>query len=380
MCTSGGQNVPRPRMRSLTLPPHVHMVRAGGREYFYYHPYRGTKRAGTREKLPGCPQNPDGSLNAEWWATYRRLNNDPEPAPRTNTFAALSAAYRASPEWAAVAASTRRDYTRYAAIIENAWGDADVRGVEPLHVLALRDSYADVPPPDPKAYTKPLSEYRDRSGAANGLLRLLSAMLSWGVLRGFRNDNPAKHVPKLEAGGDGYPFWPMRAIEHYRKHGKAHLWWVVAHALYTGQRQSDVLGMMRSHVKDGSISVVQEKTGKRLWIPMHRDLLTIHAQMPRASTHILTNTRGRPWTSDGFRASWQSEMDRRIFRPFGRNGLVFHGLRKSAVVFLIEAGCSPAEVASITGQTMEMVEHYAKQVNQKKLARAAILKWEHAGR
>jgi hypothetical protein len=32
------------------------------------------------------------------------------------------------------------------------------------------------------------------------------------------------------------------------------------------------------------------------------------------------------------------------------------------------------------GQTMEMVEHYAKQVNQKKLARAAILKWEHAGR
>jgi hypothetical protein len=72
-------------------------------------------------------------------------------------------------------------------------------------------------------------------------------------------------------------------------------------------------------------------------------------------------------------------MDRRVFRPFGQNGLVFHGLRKSAFVFLIEAGCSPAEVASITGQTMEMVEHYAKQVNQKKLARAAILKWERSG-
>ena len=74
-----------------------------------------------------------------------------------------------------------------------------------------------------------------------------------------------------------------------------------------------------------------------------------------------------------------TEMDRRLFRPLGRSGLVFHGPRKSAVVFLIEASCSPAEVAPITGQTMQMVEHYAKQVNQKKLARAAILKWERSG-
>jgi integrase len=194
----------------------------------------------------------------------------------------------------------------------------------------------------------------------------------------MHTDNPAKHVPKL-GGGEGYPFWPMRAIEHYRKHGKPHLWWVVAHALYTGQRQGDVLGMMRNHVRDGEINVVQEKTGKRLWIPLHRDLRMVQAQMPLVSTHLLASSRGRPWTSDGFRASWQTEMQRRIFGPFGNAGLVFHGLRKSAVVFLLEAGCTTAEVSAITGQTMEMVEHYAKQVNQQKLARTAILKWEKAG-
>ena len=59
--------------------------------------------------------------------------------------------------------------------------------------------------------------------------------------------------------------------------------------------------------------------------------------------------------------------------------LVFHGLRKSAVVMLLEAGCTTAEVASITGQSYEMVEHYAKQVRQRKLAAAAIAKWENAG-
>ena len=57
---------------------------------------------------------------------------------------------------------------------------------------------------------------------------------------------------------------------------------------------------------------------------------------------------------------------------------VFHGLRKSAVVFLLEAGCTDAEVCAITRQSREMVEYYALQVNQRKLAAAAILKWEVA--
>lgn len=62
--------------------------------------------------------------------------------------------------------------------------------------------------------------------------------------------------------------------------------------------------------------------------------------------------------------------------PLREAGLVFHGLRKSAVVFLLEAGCTVPEVSAITGQSHQMVEHYAKEVNQKKLAAAAILKWE----
>lgn len=63
-------------------------------------------------------------------------------------------------------------------------------------------------------------------------------------------------------------------------------------------------------------------------------------------------------------------------RPVREKGLVFHGLRKSAIVFLLEAGCTDAEVAAITGQSRQMVEHYARLVNQKKLAAVAINKWE----
>jgi hypothetical protein len=48
------------------------------------------------------------------------------------------------------------------------------------------------------------------------------------------------------------------------------------------------------------------------------------------------------------------------------------------VVFLLEAGCTDAEVAAITGQSRKMVEHYGRQVGQRKLAASAILKWERS--
>ena len=92
---------------------------------------------------------------------------------------------------------------------------------------------------------------------------------------------------------------------------------------------------------------------------------------------LLTNTRGQPWTKCGFKASWQKAL-RGPLAPIREAGLVFHGLRKSAVVMLLEVGCTTAEVQAITGQSMQMVAHYAKQVNQKTLAASAILKWERA--
>jgi len=120
----------------------------------------------------------------------------------------------------------------------------------------------------------------------------------------------------------------------------------------------------------------KEKTGKKLRIAVHRDLQCVLADIPRRATTILTNTRGRPWTGDGFRTSWGKELDREVMSPLRKAGLVFHGLRKSAVVFLLEAGSTDAEVSAITGQSRAMVEHYARQVNQKRLAASAVLKWE----
>lgn len=370
------------------MPQNVQLVRSpAGAEYYYYQASRGTEKAGPRARIVGVPYKVDGTPNEDWWAQYRALEGLELPSARAGTLQALVEAREASGEWAGLSENTRKEWTRYHRVIVHAWGNQLVKALEPQHVMALRDQYADIAPVDVQRQSKPLAEYKHRPAAANNLLRALSAMISWSIPRGWRTDNPCDHVPKIKTGA-GYSPWPMRAIEFYEKHGKPHLFYVAAVALYTGQRQSDVLGMLKSDIADGMIRVKQDKTGRELWVPIHRDLATVLAAMreargaektPRLSRHLLVNSLGSAWTSDGFKSSWATEMERREFRAFRRHRLVFHGLRKSSVVMLLEAGCTEKEVSSITGQSLQMVEHYSKQVNQQKMARAAMRKWELSG-
>jgi Phage integrase family len=354
----------RPRKPTIELPRHVNVVRVKGRPYYYLHVGRGTDRAAKPVRLPDDPRDP------AFWAAYRTAMNEPEPQRSANAIDALIEAYKQAPEWGQLSRSTRANWELYLKRIASAWGLLEVRGIEPKHVLALRDKYAATP------------------AAANNLLRCLSSLLSWSVPRGWRADNPCLLVPKLK-GGDGYEPWSWDMVQLARQHLRRDLWHAAAVALYSGQRMGDTLAMRWGQVSGNIISVAQEKTHKRLAIPLHEGLRQILAEVPRTAVTILTNTHGAPWTKDGFKTSWQKAFAEPTLRagahkpawplkPISEAGLVFHGLRKSAVIFLLEAGCSDAEVAAITGQSRTMVEHYGRQVSQRKLAASAILKWERA--
>ena len=56
--------------------------------------------------------------------------------------------------------------------------------------------------------------------------------------------------------------------------------------------------------------------------------------------------RGKPWTSDGFRASWGKACKRA-----GIVGVTFHDLRGTAVTRLALVGCTEAQIATITGHS-----------------------------
>ena len=232
---------------SIELPPHVNAVRVKGRPYYYYQPGRGTKRAAKAVRLPDDPRAP------EFWTAYRKAAGEPEPRAKPKNFANLIAAYRANPEWEQLSASTKEGWSIYHRRIEAYWGDLEVRGVEAPHVCALRDKFAKQP------------------ATANATLRCLSSLLSWSIPRGWRKDNPCEHVPKLR-GGDPYEAWPIEMVQVAEAELRRDLWWAAGLALYSGQRQEDCLVMRWDSISDGVMSVIQGKTGKRVWVPVHREL------------------------------------------------------------------------------------------------------------
>lgn len=301
-------------------------------------------------RLPNDPKSP------EFWEEYSRLLNQPKPRINQNTMSLLIAAWQQSPEWNALGVKTRREWTRHCKRIEAVWGPLEVRGLAPKNVLTLRDKYQSTP------------------ATANNMMRCLSSMLGWSVPREWRNDNPCREIKPLK-GSVAYEPWTWDVIECARVELRPDLWWAVALALYTGQRLGDCLSMRWNAISaSGVVAVKQEKTKKELFIPLHRDLRAVLDTIPRHAVTILTSAERTPWQT-GFQATWSKHKPSLV----RERGLVFHGLRKSAVVMLLEAGCTVPETASITGQTHRMVEHYAEKVSQAKLAASAILKWEAAG-
>jgi len=78
-------------------------------------------------------------------------------------------------------------------------------------------------------------------------------------------------------------------------------------------------------------------------------------------------------TDIGFQANWRKHKPALV----KERELKIHGLRKTAVCRLLEAGCTDAQVGAVTGQSREMISHYAERVNQKTLASDAMALWQN---
>jgi integrase len=109
-------------------------------------------------------------------------------------------------------------------------------------------------------------------------------------------------------------------------------------------------------------------------VPVGRPLRVLLDRTEHRGPLILTNTRGAPWTSDGFRTSWGKACKR-----VGIQGLTFHDLRGSAVVRLALADATVPQIATFTGHSLRDVEaildaHYLGRDVQ--LAELAVMKLE----
>ena len=145
--------------------------------------------------------------------------------------------------------------------------------------------------------------------------------------------------------------------------------------LYTAQRPIDVVGMRWSDYDGKTISLVQQKTGKPVEVPCHRALRAIidDLKKTRRGVHIVAKADGRP-----IKRAWLGNRFREILRRCGLDHLQARDLRRTAITFMGEAGATEAQIASVSGHSIEntrqILETYL--VRTLPMGQAAVRKWE----
>lgn len=325
------------------LPKHVRRKVSKGITYYYFD--TGAKIGGKAvlKRLPDL-RDPDFGrmLAAAQGGRTKRTN-----IGGVLTIAGLADLYEKSPEFRGLAATTRRSYQGNLDKARKRLGIAPANELEPKDVRLVHDEMA------------------DQTGAANQFVRVLGSLYSWGRKRGHVSAKPTEGVELFDE--TPHEPWPEWLLEEALADPAVRL--PVALLYYTAQRIGDVCKMRWSDARDGVVAVKQQKTKTPLLIPFHSELAKLLAAAPRGALTILSRN-GRKLREAALRETlqaWAAERGQEI---------VPHGLRKNAVIALLECGCSIAETAAISGQSLQMVEHYAKQRNQARLASAAILRWE----
>ena len=208
--------------------------------------------------------------------------------------------------------------------------------------------------------------------AARNWLKTLRGLMEFAVEVGLRRDDPTAGITPAKAREGRIHTWTEEEIERFEAHypigSRPRL--AMALLLHTGQRRSDVVGIGPQHVRDGWISVRQQKTGRALQIPVHPRLAEIIAATPSGNLAFPVTAAGQPFSAAGLGMRFRQWCD-----AAGLPQCSAHGLRKAQCRRLAEVGCSAPEIAAISGhKSLREVQRYIEEANQAVLARAALIR------
>lgn len=330
---------------------------ASGQYRTYYYAWKGGPRL---EGKPGSPQFHSSYCTA----TAARTLVPPDQ------LVSVLEQYRRSSEFLGLAPRTRHDYDRLLLKIERDFGD--------FPIDALRD---------PRTRGEFLA-WRDRNALksrrqADYAFAVLARVMSWAYNRGIILLNPCERGGRVYRAKRSDRVWEAEQEGLFLERAPHHLHLALRLALWTGQRQGDLLKLTWSSFDGETLRLRQSKTGTVVRIPVGQVLQEdlINLRQGRAAKNenylsepILLNSNGQPWTESGFRASW-----RKACIAAGITDLTFHDLRGTAVTRLARAGCTVPEIATITGHSLRDVGaildgHYLHR--DEALAKNAIRKLE----
>lgn len=278
--------------------------------------------------------------------------------PEYGTIAWAVEQYRQSPRFLRLAATTRRIYERWLIAIRSEIGTWPLTELVPKEVYEIIDG---IDGPQSKAHCA----------------AVLSKIAKVGMKHGLLSHNPASAL-ELERPPPRDQIWPQCAqraflsgcggIENGTGFRRGFLL-----LKYTVQRPGDMLRMAWPHYDGTVIRVRQQKTGKLLDVPCHRDLRAELDAAERISTIIVTRDDGRPFTY----AQWIKGV-REIMALAGIEGLQMRDLRRTGAVELGTLGVSAEDIAAAAGWSIErstrILETYLPR--NVTMAKRAIERWE----
>lgn len=268
--------------------------------------------------------------------------------------------WQQSPEWGALAASTRKTWQSQLSAIEARWGAA------PLSVWN-----------DPRMRPKVMAWRNERAETPRGAdlgVMVLRELLKFGLLNARVVLNVADGIPTLYRGGQRAEIvWTDDDMDRFAwqavKLDRAHLidgMWLAA---LTGMRRADLVTVTDANVYETAIvkkalkiSRRKRRTATMPRIPELDALLEDLAGRERAEgvTTLLVNSFGRPWSGDGFGGSFNRIRDAAgIVHTDPETGKQkakhLHDLRGTFATRLMLAGLTDQEIGTVMGWAPETV-------------------------
>ena len=312
------------------------------------------RRAGFKQvRLPGLPGSPEfmDAYQAALDSTARVEIGASHTKP--GTINALVVNYYMSDEWAKLTADTKKRRQRTIEHFRMENGDKRVAMLRQEHILKML-----------AAISKPTAKQH--------WLKSIRGLLRSGIPT-MRNDDPTGGISIKLPKTKGHHTWTDDEIEQYRSY------WplgtqqrlVMEFALETVSRRGEVVRLGPQHVKNSRIHIERTHGSKDVDIPLSAELQAACEAMPKDHLTYIVTTYGKPRSKYGLGndfAKWATEA-----------GLPsrcrLHGLKKSGMRRLAEAGNTTHELMAISGhKTLTEVQRYTDDADRKRLAESGMAK------
>ena len=306
----------------------------------HYHRATGTKLQGE----PGTP---------EFVASFQAAAKSAAIERSAGTVEWLIRKYKQSSAWTKKLADSTREIASFdLKACESRWASTHLTIVEnPRSRPAFLQWHEDLAETHPRA--------------ADAKLARLARVFAWGVDRGHLKHNPIATFERAYRSDRSEMIWLPEHVAPFEAAASPEIRLAMMLALHTGQRQGDLLALPWSAYDGTAITLRQGKSRRLIYVPATQALKAALDQAPRRATTVLVNAAGGAWVKRRFHEEWTETFQKAQIA----DGLHFHDLRGTAVTMLAEAGCTTAEIATITGHS----QAHAQKILDRYLARTRAL-------